>query len=71
VSAEDELLYWVFRDVTQSMAIEWEARHRVDGEDSRKGWLRKQLELLRALSPTWEQQLRREHAGLLREVGLT
>jgi hypothetical protein len=70
VSAEDELFYWVFRDVTSTMAGDWEARHRIEGEDSRRGRFKKQLELMHALSPAWEQQLRRELARYLRAVGL-
>jgi hypothetical protein len=70
-STEDELMYWIFRSVTHQMATSWELHHRVEGQDTRKGWIPKQLELLRSLSPAWEAQLRRERASILSELGLT
>jgi hypothetical protein len=52
------------------MAGEWELHHRVAGEDSRIGWLTKQLDLIGRLSPAWEARLREEDGWLLRELGL-
>ena len=66
----DELLYWTFKNVTRAMAGEWELHHRRPGEDTRKGWLTQQLELLGRLSPAWETGLREEDGWLLRELGL-
>jgi hypothetical protein len=69
-SSEDDLLYWIFRDVTQEMATDWELHHRVEGQDTRLGWIPKHLELLRSLSPDWEARLRRERRSILSELGI-
>jgi hypothetical protein len=69
-SSQDELLYWIFGSVTQHMATDWELRHRVANQDSRRGWIPRQLELLRSLSPAWEDRWRREHAELLETLGI-
>jgi hypothetical protein len=66
----DELKYWVFEGVTFSMASDWELEHRVEGQDSRILLFEKQLELLGLLSARWPERYRREHRGVLREVGL-
>ncbi len=52
----DELLYWIFQDVTFSMACSYELAHRIPGMDSR--WLRfqHQLELLQTLHPGWKER---------------
>src|SRR6478672_4639499 len=57
----DELLYWTFASVTRAMALEWELHHRVPDQDTRIGWLTKQLELLGRLSPAWEARLREDY----------
>ena len=67
---DDELLYWIFRSVTQDLATTWEVRHRVPGIDSRRTWMPVQLELLRSLTPSWEDRLRRENALIYAEIGL-
>ena len=67
---KDELLYWVFRGVTFSMATSWEVAHRQPDEDFRRGLFARQLELLERLEPDWAQRYRLEKAARLREVGL-
>ena len=66
----DEFLYWVFDDIAGAMSWEYELRHRREGEDSRIQAFTKRMELLRRLSPDWEQRWRNENWRLLAEVGL-
>jgi hypothetical protein len=49
----DELLYWIFDGVTSSMASDFERLHRRKGEDFRRLWFSKHLELLSQLSLDW------------------
>ncbi len=66
----DELLYWVFRAVTSSMASQWEVAHRVEGQDFRKLMFTKEFELLGTLNPSWAERRRAELGDLVREAGL-
>ena len=66
----DEILYWIFADVTSSMATRWQLANRVEGEDFRRGLLTKELDLLDRLDPIWASRHRLENAKLLVEVGL-
>lgn len=50
--SKDELLYWIFRGVTFSMATSWEAANLEPEEDFRRGLFARQLELLEQLNPT-------------------
>lgn len=69
-SDRDELLYWIFADVTFTMAGDRELAHRVPGQDSRVLLFTRQIELLDRLSHNWSQRYRSEHQARLREVGL-
>ncbi len=66
----DELLFWVFCGVTFAMASDWEAHHRVDGQDFRVGLLTRQLELLAALSTRWADRYRAQEVGRLNSLGI-
>jgi Immunity protein 63 len=68
--SEDDLLYWVFRSVTFSMAREWELRHRIQGQDPRRQLFIRQLELLARLDPRWASRLHKDDAIFLAEVDL-
>ncbi len=56
----DLLLYWVFEDVTFSMASEYECHHRSSDVDSRRLLFKRHLELLEVLSPSWRDKRARE-----------
>ncbi|HST58310.1 MAG TPA: Imm63 family immunity protein [Longimicrobium sp.] len=62
---EDELLYWLISDVTQGVAIQLEARRRIRGQDSRRQWFAKDVELLSKLRPEWGDRKRAEYAQVL------
>lgn len=63
----DDLLYWIFADVTFSMACTYELRNRIEDKDSRRIIFDKQEELLSILSPTWGDRERKEHAQILKD----
>src|SRR5688572_20312308 len=50
-----QLLYWVFADVTHTMAFHYELHHRVANQDSRRIAFAKQIELMARLSPVFAQ----------------
>lgn len=52
----DELLYWIFADVTHQLAFAHELQHRVAGQDCRRIAFAKQLELLGRLGPAFAQR---------------
>lgn len=62
----DDLLYRIFADVTFSMAVNFELKHRIEGEDSRRQMFAKQEELLGMLSGNWKQRQANEHQSILR-----
>lgn len=63
----DDLLYWVFANVTFSMACDYELKNRIEDQDSRRIMFDKQEELLGQLSNTWGQKEKAEHQGILKK----
>jgi hypothetical protein len=63
----DEILYWLISDVTVEMALEYELAHRQAGQDSRRQWFQKHLELLALANPEWSKRKRREYDKVLQE----
>lgn len=66
----DELLYWVFEQITFAMAIRWVGLHRRAEEQYRAQLWRRQFELLGAIDTEWSARRARELGPLLAEVGL-
>jgi hypothetical protein len=66
-STEDELLYWLMSDVATSIALELELENRTSGQDSRRQWFSKRIELLARLSPEWARRKELEYAQVLSE----
>lgn len=66
---EDEILYWIFVDVTRWMGTEAASGHRrPEGQDPRVGWAGRTLELLRDLDPRWLERFRREEDSWLSTI---
>ncbi|HEU4882472.1 MAG TPA: Imm63 family immunity protein [Longimicrobium sp.] len=61
----DELLSLIFADVTFSMACDFELKHRVDGQDSRRLLFATQVDLLSRLSPDWGRLEAARHQAIL------
>lgn len=54
----DDVLFAVFKSITQTLATTFEAGNRVAGEDSRRQWFRIQERLMEQLNPAWADRLR-------------
>jgi hypothetical protein len=63
----NELLYRAFADITFGVALAFEVRNRVEGQDSRRLMFAKQEELLAVLSPDWAKREKDEHERILRQ----
>ena len=62
---EDELLYWLVSSITFSLATDWECRNRIPDQDTRIGWMNKELEILQTINPRWAIRRYEERKGLL------
>lgn len=56
----DELLYWIFRDVTSQMGYSYELRHRDSNIDFRRIAFSHILELLEKLNSNWKNRREEE-----------
>lgn len=61
----DELLYFIFKDITKSMARHYELNNRIADEDTRRQVFSKQLELLEKINPKWAELERAEIGKIL------
>ncbi|MFJ9450673.1 Imm63 family immunity protein [Herbaspirillum sp. NPDC101397] len=64
---EDELLYWLLSDVTTAISVEIEVQNRVLGQDSRRQWFAKNVELLSRLNEKWAERKKSEYTQVLAE----
>lgn len=60
-----DLMREVFFDITSSMASDYEAKHRIKGQDSRRLLFQTQLKLLNALDEKWAIQKQGDHERIL------
>ena len=60
-----ELLYWIFKNVTSSMASQFGLDNRIEGQDSRRLLFQKQEELLGELDSSWKKRAEEDHARIL------
>ena len=63
----DELLYWLVRNITRDMALEYELAHRIESEDFRRQYFRKDIELLESVDSKWAERMRQEYERILAE----
>ena len=61
----DDLLYWIFRDVTHGLAFGYELQNRVEDQDCRRIAFPKQIELMRTIDPALGKRLERDIAEIL------
>lgn len=66
----DEILYQVFRGVSQSLAIEFESAHRQEDRDTRRLRFGHELFLLGKLSEAWAERRREEQRQILSKAPL-
>lgn len=60
-----ELLYWIFSDVTFSMAVNYELNHRVEGQDSRRLLFKEQTRLMNSIEKSFGMKTRKEIKSIL------
>jgi hypothetical protein len=63
----NDLLYWIFADVTFSMALTYELEHRIEEKDTRRLRFEKQEALLGMLNATWQQKEQKRHLEILKD----
>jgi hypothetical protein len=61
----DEILYVIFQQVTFFMAVAYEVRHRIPGQDHRRQIFPYQLELLQRLQPAWSARAKGTMSGVI------
>lgn len=61
-----DLLYWIFKDVTHSLAFSYELMHRVENQDCRRIAFSQQIELMARLSRDMGTRLEQEIADILK-----
>jgi len=64
-SSVDELLYWIMKGVVSKMAMEFELNNRVVGQDFRRLYFSKMIDLLGRLSPSWRGKVKEEIEEIL------
>lgn len=61
----DELLYWIFADVTATMASQHELDNRIEEQDSRRISFELQEVLMGTLNNAWGAKIKAEHEHIL------
>jgi hypothetical protein len=61
----DELLFWVFDDVTFHLALCYELKHRNEAQDCRRIAFDKQIELMARISPAFGEKISEDIARTL------
>jgi hypothetical protein len=64
----DDLLFWIFRDVTHSLAFSYELQNRVEDQDCRRIAFPKQIELMKQLGQEMGERLEGEILDILRRA---
>lgn len=62
-----QLLFYIFKDITASIALNFEANNRVKKKDPRRLSFAKQEELMGVLNPQWKSECQILHQQLLEE----
>ena len=62
----DDLLYWIFDNVTFSMACDYELKNRIEDKDNRRMIFDKQETLLGELNEAWRETKRNTHQHILK-----
>jgi hypothetical protein len=63
--SRDEILYWLVSDVVFSLAASYELKHRKAGQDSRRLFFARELELLSKVSADWAARKNAEFQAIL------
>lgn len=63
----DEIIYWFVSGGVGQLARDWELERRVDGQDSRRLWFLKEVDLLHSINPEWAKRKERHQQSVLKE----
>ncbi len=63
----DELMYWVFKAITFSMASDYELHNRIPNQDFRRLLFAKQIELIKIINPAFFERLEKEKNEILKQ----
>ena len=66
-SNENEILYWLVKDLTRAMASHFELAHRDPTTDSRRLFFQKHLDLIRTIDHNWHTRLQAEYEIVLEQ----
>lgn len=70
-SSLDDLLYWIMFDVAKSMAVAYEVQNRVEGEDFRRVYFCRLLELMFLMNRDWGVRAQKEVDHILESSPFT
>ena len=63
----DDIIYWLVSGDVGDLARTWELKNRVESQDSRRLWFKKELELLEKVNPDWAARKEAEQRQVLSE----
>lgn len=63
----DDILYWFVEGDVGDLARTWELNNRVEGQDSRRLWFKKEIELLKGVNLEWASRKEAEQPKVLSE----
>jgi Immunity protein 63 len=64
----DDLVYWIFRDVTHGIAFSYELTSRAEDQDCRRIAFPKQIKLMQRLGPKTGERMEQDIAEILRRA---
>lgn len=62
----DELIYWILSRAISRMAMNYELENRVEGQDSRRIYFSKIIEVMEKISPLWRIKIQKEINEILK-----
>lgn len=65
ISSLDELMYFILARAANRMALDHELDNRVEGQDFRRIYFSKRIELMNKLNPQWGERCRKEIEEIL------
>jgi Immunity protein 63 len=66
-SSDEEVVFWACESIASALATEYELRHRVPGQDFRRLYFARRVQLMRAVNPAWEQRERGQIERILQK----
>ncbi len=63
----DEILYWIFDNITATMAFDYELSNRIEDHDCRRIAFDKQTQLMSTLNKIWGEKTAKKHSEILME----